>query len=141
LIFIVCRILLPFVAVEQAPERDRTSASRQSVPRAKSEISRGVEVSKPTTSSIPGSAGSAIEPVRDHADGDQSRVDPRRTAVIGQSLDRVRFTRPGLRVGVDHERGVLRQLGLVPQPGSRGEQAMVRPQRAGAKLRRRSRSV
>src|SRR5262249_47446397 len=33
----------------------------QRAPRAKSEISCGVAVSKPTTSSIPGSAGSAIE--------------------------------------------------------------------------------
>ena len=35
--------------------------SAQRAPRAKSEISCGVAVSKPTTSSIPGSAGSAIE--------------------------------------------------------------------------------
>lgn len=33
--------------------------------------------------------------------------------------------------------GLLRQLGLVPPPGSRGERAMVRLQRAGARLRRR----
>src|SRR4051794_11956887 len=32
--------------------------------------------------------------------------------------------------------GVMRQLGLMPQPGSRGEKAMVRLQRLGAKLRR-----
>jgi hypothetical protein len=36
-------------------------ALSQRAPRAKSEISCGVAVSKPTTSSIPGSAGSAIE--------------------------------------------------------------------------------
>ena len=35
--------------------------SSQRAPRAKSEISCGVAVSKPTTSSIPGSFGSAIE--------------------------------------------------------------------------------
>ena len=32
--------------------------------------------------------------------------------------------------------GVMRQLGLAPQPGSRGEQALVRLQRLGARLRR-----
>lgn len=32
--------------------------------------------------------------------------------------------------------GVMRQLGLVPPPGSRGEQAMVRLQRLGARLKR-----
>lgn len=32
--------------------------------------------------------------------------------------------------------GVLRQLGLAPQPGSRGERAMVALQRVGARLRR-----
>jgi hypothetical protein len=32
--------------------------------------------------------------------------------------------------------GLLRQLGLVPQPGSRGEQAMVRLQRLGARMKR-----
>ena len=35
--------------------------ARQRAPPAKSEMSCGVAVSKPTTSSIPGSAGSAIE--------------------------------------------------------------------------------
>ena len=33
--------------------------------------------------------------------------------------------------------GLLRQLGLVPASGSRGERAMVQLQRAGARLRRR----
>ena len=33
--------------------------------------------------------------------------------------------------------GVMRQLGLMPQPGSRGEQAMVKMQRLGARLKRR----
>ena len=33
--------------------------------------------------------------------------------------------------------GALRQLGIVPQPGSRGERAMVLMQRAGARLNRR----
>ena len=33
--------------------------------------------------------------------------------------------------------GLLRQLGLVPMPGSRAERAMVRLQRAGARVRRR----
>ena len=32
--------------------------------------------------------------------------------------------------------GLLRQLGIVPGPGSRGERAMVLMQRAGARLRR-----
>ena len=32
--------------------------------------------------------------------------------------------------------GLLRQLGIVPEPGSRGERAMVLMQRAGARLRR-----
>ena len=39
----------------------RAAPPVQRAPRAKSEISCGVAVSKPTTSSIPGSAGSAIE--------------------------------------------------------------------------------
>ena len=33
--------------------------------------------------------------------------------------------------------GLLRQLGIVPQPGSAGERAMVLMQRAGARFRRR----
>jgi len=33
--------------------------------------------------------------------------------------------------------GAMRQLGLAPQPGSRGERAMVLLQRAGARVRRR----
>ena len=33
--------------------------------------------------------------------------------------------------------GVMRQLGLAPLPGSRGEKALVRLQRLGAKVRRR----
>jgi steroid delta-isomerase-like uncharacterized protein len=33
--------------------------------------------------------------------------------------------------------GLMRQLGLVPEPGSRGEKAMVALQRLGSKLRRR----
>lgn len=32
--------------------------------------------------------------------------------------------------------GVMRQLGLMPQPGSKAEQAMVRLQRLGARVRR-----
>ncbi|MFL5824877.1 MAG: ester cyclase [Solirubrobacteraceae bacterium] len=35
--------------------------------------------------------------------------------------------------------GGLRQLGLVPEPGSRGEKALVRIQRLGTRLRRRGR--
>ena len=35
--------------------------------------------------------------------------------------------------------GGLRQLGLVPQPGSRGEKTLVAVQRMGTRLRRRSR--
>ena len=43
----------------------------------------GVAVSKPTTSSIPGSFGIGDrEAVRDHADHDQPRVDARRPAVV-----------------------------------------------------------
>ena len=34
--------------------------------------------------------------------------------------------------------GLLRQLGIVPEPGSRGERAMVLMQRAGARVRRRA---
>lgn len=33
--------------------------------------------------------------------------------------------------------GAMRQLGIVPEPGSRGEKAMVRLQRLGARMRRR----
>jgi steroid delta-isomerase-like uncharacterized protein len=32
---------------------------------------------------------------------------------------------------------IMRQLGIVPEPGSRGEQAMVRLQRLGARVKRR----
>ena len=41
--------------------RAPAAPSSQRAPRAKSEMSCGVAVSKPTTSSIPGSSGSAIE--------------------------------------------------------------------------------
>ena len=44
------------------------------------------------------------EAVRDHADHHQPRVDARRRPVVAQSLSRVDVTRPGLRVGQDHER-------------------------------------
>jgi hypothetical protein len=48
---------LPLLSVEGAP----VAPSFQRALRAKSEMSCGVAVSKPTTSSIPESAGSAIE--------------------------------------------------------------------------------
>src|SRR5918999_3541616 len=48
---------LPLLSVRRAP----AAPSFQRAPRAKSEMSCGVAVSKPTTSSIPGSFGSAIE--------------------------------------------------------------------------------
>jgi hypothetical protein len=48
---------LPLLSVSKGP----AAPSSQRAPRAKSEMSCGVAVSKPTTSSIPGSAGSAIE--------------------------------------------------------------------------------
>ena len=65
----------------------------------------GVAVSKPTTSSMPGSFGIRDrEAVRDHADHDQAGVDARRASVVRERLDRVDVARPGLAVGVDHER-------------------------------------
>lgn len=64
-------------------------ARRQSVPRAKSEISCGVAVSKPTTSEHPGIGRIGDrEAVRDHGDHGQPRVDARRPAVVLQSLRR-----------------------------------------------------
>jgi hypothetical protein len=51
-----------------------------------------------------------------------------------------RWFRDGLvaRYRADYDlNGARRQLGLVPQPGSRGERAMVLLQRAGARVRRR----
>jgi steroid delta-isomerase-like uncharacterized protein len=60
-----------------------------------------------------------------------------RTVVI-EGVDHWWF-RDGLveRYRADYDlNGVLRQLGLVPQAGSRGERMLVRLQRAGARLRR-----
>jgi hypothetical protein len=48
-------------AAQIEPRVRPNRVARYIEPRAKSEISCGVAVSKPTTSSIPGSAGSAIE--------------------------------------------------------------------------------
>jgi hypothetical protein len=64
---------------------------------------------------------------------------PTGRAVVIEGTDHWWF-RDGLveRYRADYDlNGAMRQLGLVPQAGSRGERALVRLQRAGAKLRRR----
>jgi steroid delta-isomerase-like uncharacterized protein len=63
---------------------------------------------------------------------------PTRKAIVLDGVDHWWF-RDGLieRYRADYDsNGLLRQLGLVPPSGSRGERAMVRLQRAGARLRR-----
>ena len=63
---------------------------------------------------------------------------PTGRAVVVEGVDHWWF-RDGLvaRYRADYDlSGVLRQLGLAPQPGSRGEQAMVRLQRLAARLKR-----
>jgi steroid delta-isomerase-like uncharacterized protein len=85
----------------------------------------------------------AIVPWRMLATND-GPLDPPGFAATGRSmvLDGVDhwWFRDGLvaRYRADYDlNGALRQLGIVPQPGSRGERAIVLMQRLGARMRRR----
>jgi len=63
---------------------------------------------------------------------------PTGKAVVLEGVDHWEF-RDGLvaRYRADYDSsGLMRQLGIVPEPGSRGEKAMVALQRLGSKLRR-----
>jgi hypothetical protein len=67
-------------------------------------MSVGAAVSKPTTSSMPASSGSAmVKPLETMPHDDQLRVDARPLAVAAQRLRRVDLPGPRLRVGVDDE--------------------------------------
>ena len=102
--------------------RGRPSSSQR--PAAKPETTSGVAVSNPTMSSIPGSLGSAIvKPFETIPTTTRRAGIPVRSRYCAQRLHRVDVTRPGLGVGVDHERVDLAAL----REGVEHRQRAVRP--------------